>query len=134
MPYIAQVAGGMRTELGVFGSDYPTQDGTGVRDYIHVMDLAEGHAAALSYLSTYTGCHAINLGTGNGYSVLEVVSAFKKVSGRDVPYRVVSRRSGDVAICYAEPRKANELLNWNASRGLERMCADAWHQQQKTDS
>jgi UDP-glucose 4-epimerase len=134
MPYIAQVAAGQRQALNVFGNDYPTPDGTGVRDYIHVMDLAEGHAAALNFLSKTFGWHAINLGTGKGYSVLEMVQTFEKASGREVPYKVVSRRPGDVDACYAEPSKANELLNWNASRGLERMCADAWHRQQKTDS
>lgn len=122
MPNIAQVALGQRTELSVFGDDYPTADGTAMRDYIHVMDLAEGHAAALDFLSQTTGWQAINLGTGKGYSVLEMVKAFEKVSGREVPYKIVARRAGDVAACYADPKKASELLNWSAKRTLEEMC------------
>lgn len=130
MPYIAQVAAGQRAELNVFGDDYPTADGTGVRDYIHVMDLAEGHVAALNFLSQTTGWHAINLGTGQGYSVLDMVQAFQKASGREVPYKVVARRTGDVAACYAEPKKASELLNWSATRTLHDMCASTWRFQQ----
>jgi UDP-glucose 4-epimerase len=126
MPYIAQVAAGLRTELNVFGGDYPTKDGTGVRDYIHVIDLAEGHAAALTYLSKATGYQAINLGTGNGYSVFDMVNAFEKASGCKIPYKVVARRDGDVAACYADPGKARELLSWGAKRGLEDMCASTW--------
>ena len=126
MPYIAQVAAGLRTELNVFGGDYPTKDGTGVRDYIHVIDLAEGHAAALTYLSKATGYQAINLGTGNGYSVFDMVNAFEKASGCKIPYKVVARREGDVAACYADPGKARELLSWSAKRGLEDMCASTW--------
>ena len=126
MPYIAQVAAGLRTELNVFGGDYPTKDGTGVRDYIHVIDLAEGHAAALNYLSKATGYQAINLGTGNGYSVFDMVNAFEKTSGCKIPYKVVARREGDVAACYADPGKARELLSWSAKRGLEDMCASTW--------
>jgi len=126
MPYIAQVAAGLRTELNVFGGDYPTKDGTGVRDYIHVIDLAEGHAAALTYLSKATGYQAINLGTGNGYSVFDMVNAFEKTSGCKIPYKVVARREGDVAACYADPGKARELLSWSAKRGLEDMCASTW--------
>lgn len=122
MPCIAQVAVGQRTELSVFGDDYPTADGTAIRDYIHVMDLAEGHAAALDFLSQTTGWQAINLGTGKGYSVLEMVQAFEKASGRKVPYKIVARRAGDVAACYADPKKASELLNWSAKRTLEEMC------------
>ena len=122
MPCIAQVAVGQRTELSVFGDDYPTADGTAIRDYIHVMDLAEGHAAALDFLSQTTGWQAINLGTGKGYSVLEMVQAFEKASGREVPYKIVARRAGDVAACYADPKKASELLNWRAKRTLEEMC------------
>jgi UDP-glucose 4-epimerase len=132
MPYIAQVAAGQRTELSVFGDDYPTADGTGVRDYIHVMDLAEGHVAALDLLSKATGWHAINLGTGKGYSVLEMVNAFEKASGRKVPYRVASRRAGDVAECYAKPQKANEVLRWAAKRSLDDMCASTWNFKMKT--
>ncbi len=126
MPYIAQVAAGQRAELSVFGADYPTADGTGVRDYIHVMDLAEGHAAALAFLSRTTGWHAINLGTGKGYSVLEMIQAFEKASGQQVPYKIVARRAGDVAACYADPQKAVEALNWRATRTLHDMCASTW--------
>ncbi len=127
MPYIAQVATGQRAELSVFGGDYPTVDGTGVRDYIHVMDLAEGHAAALSFLAQTTGWHAINLGTGHGYSVLEMVRAFESASGRQVPYKVAARRTGDVAACYADPKKADALLGWTAERSLAEMCVSTWH-------
>lgn len=126
MPYIAQVAVGLRSKLNVFGGDYATYDGTGIRDYIHVMDLAEGHAAALNFLNQANGWHAINLGTGKGYSVLEVVSAFEKASGSRVPYSVSPRRDGDVAACYADPLKAGELLRWKATRTLEEMCESTW--------
>ena len=126
MPYIAQVAVGQRTELSVFGGDYPTADGTGVRDYIHVMDLAQGHAAALKFLSQTNGHHVINLGTGNGYSVFDMARAFEIASGCEVPYKVVARRAGDVAACYADPKRASILLNWNACRSLEDMCASTW--------
>jgi len=130
VPYIVQVAAGQRAELSVFGDDYPTADGTGVRDYIHVMDLAEGHSAALAFLSGATGWHAINLGTGKGYSVLDVIQAFVKATGQQVPYRIVARRAGDVAICYADPKKAVEVLNWCATRTLDDMFASAWRFQQ----
>lgn len=130
MPYIAQVAAEWRTELRVFGGDYETLDGTGVRDYIHVMDLAEGHATALNFLTQTSGWHAINLGTGRGYSVLEMVGAFESVSCRKVPYKVVDRRAGDVAACYADPKKSGELLHWTANRTLEEMCASTWRFQQ----
>ena len=130
MPYIAQVAAGQRTELSLFGADYPTADGTGVRDYIHVMDLAEGHAAALAFLSGTTGWHAINLGTGKGYSVLDMIQAFEKASGQQVPYKIVGRRTGDVTACYADPHKASEALNWRATRTLYDMCASTWRFQQ----
>lgn len=130
MPYIAQVAAGQRADLNVFGGDYPTPDGTGVRDYIHVMDLANGHAKALEFLSQNTGWHAINLGTGVGYSVLEMVQAFEKTSGRHVPHKLVARRAGDVAACYADPSKAKMLLNWNAARSLDEMCSTTWQFQQ----
>lgn len=126
MPYIAQVAAGQRAELSVFGADYPTADGTGVRDYIHVMDLAEGHAAALAFLSRTTGWHAINLGTGKGYSVLDMIQAFEKASGQRVPYKIVARRAGDVAACYADPHQASEALSWRATRTLDDMCASTW--------
>lgn len=130
MPYIAQVASGRRKVLNVFGDDYPTVDGTGVRDYIHVMDLAEGHAAALNFLSKNAGWHAINLGTGKGYSVLEMVQAFEKASCRQVPYTLVARRAGDVAACYADPKKASEILNWSATRTLDDICSSTWRFQQ----
>ena len=130
MPYIAQVASGQRAELRVFGDDYPTADGTGIRDYLHVMDLAEGHLAALGFLSQTIGWHAINLGTGKGYSVLDMVQAFKKASGQPVPYKVVARRAGDLAACYANPNKASEVLNWRATRTLGDMCASTWRFQQ----
>jgi UDP-glucose 4-epimerase len=134
MPYIAQVAAGRRSELSVFGDDYANPDGTGVRDYIHVMDLAEGHAAALEYLSQTAGLHAINLGTGHGYSVLELVRAFEVASSRKAPFHVTSRRAGDVAECYANPQKARKLLNWTAKRNLNEMCASAWHFQRSVRS
>ena len=130
MPYIAQVAAGLRAELKVFGNDYPTDDGTGVRDYTHVMDLAEGHAATLVFLSRTAGWHAINLGTGKGYSVLDMVRAFEKASGRQVPYKIVSRRAGDVAAYYADPQKALEALSWRSTRSLDDMCGSTWHYQQ----
>jgi UDP-glucose 4-epimerase len=130
MPYLAQVAAGQRPFLSVFGGDYPTEDGTGVRDYIHVMDLAESHAAALNLLSETPGWHAINLGTGQGYSVLDMVQVFEKASGQQVPYKIVARRPGDVAACYADPHKASEALNWRATRTLYDMCASTWRFQQ----
>ena len=130
MPYVAQVAVGRRAELSVYGSDYPTPDGTGVRDYIHVCDLAEGHVAALRRLFDVGGSLTVNLGTGRGYSVLEVVQAYEKASGRPVPYRIVARRPGDVAACYADPALAQRLLGWQAQHGLARMCADSWRWQQ----
>ncbi|MCL2635923.1 MAG: UDP-glucose 4-epimerase GalE [Betaproteobacteria bacterium] len=129
MPYVSQVAVGRRGELGIFGGDYPTPDGTGVRDYIHVVDLARGHLAALNRLDQLAGVAPINLGTGRGYSVLEVVAAFEQASGRPVPYRVGDRRPGDVAACYADPRRARELLGWRAERDLAMMCADSWRWQ-----
>ncbi len=129
MPYVMQVAVGLREKLAVFGSDYDTPDGTGVRDYIHVVDLALGHLAALDQLKNLSGCTAINLGTGRGYSVLEMVAAAEKASSRKVAYEVVGRRPGDIATCYAEPRLAAELLRWKADRDLEQMCADAWRWQ-----
>lgn len=131
MPYIAQVAVGKREKLGVFGGDYPTPDGTGVRDYIHVMDLAQGHLAALNALETNGGLLTVNLGTGRGYSVLEMVAAFSQASGRPVPYEIVERRPGDVASCYADPAHANAVLGWEAHRGIEKMCADHWRWQKK---
>jgi UDP-glucose 4-epimerase len=129
MPYIAQVATGQRPFLQVFGSDYPTPDGTGVRDYIHVCDLAEGHVAALRTLIESGRSLTVNLGTGSGHSVLEVVRAFEAASGRPVPYKQVARRPGDVAQCYADPALARELLGWRATRTLAQMCADTWRWQ-----
>ena len=130
MPYVAQVAVGRRAQLSVFGNDYPTPDGTGVRDYIHVVDLAEGHVAALRRLFDAPGSFTVNLGTGRGYSVLELVAAYARASGRPVPYAVVARRPGDVAACYADPSLAQQLLGWQARHDLDRMCADSWRWQQ----
>jgi UDP-glucose 4-epimerase len=131
MPYICQVAAGRREVLSSYGGDYPTPDGTGIRDYIHVEDLAAGHLAALEYLFSREAGEllTVNLGTGRGYSVLEVVAAFEKCSGRKIPCRFEPRRPGDVASCYADPTLAKELLGWAATRGLEEMCADAWRWQ-----
>ncbi len=129
MPYIAQVAVGRRERLNVFGDDYPTPDGTGVRDYIHVMDLADGHVAALKRLEESAGVCCYNLGTGIGYSVLDVLHAFEKACGKHLPYAVTARRAGDIAACYANPRKAADELHWRAQYGIERMCADAWRWQ-----
>lgn len=129
VPYIAQVAVGKLKELSVFGGDYSTPDGTGVRDYIHVLDLAAGHLAALRALQAWRGVLTVNLGTGRGYSVLEMVKAFEAASGKPVPYRLVGRRPGDVAQCYADPALAERLLGWRATRGIDQMCADAWRWQ-----
>lgn len=129
LPYIAQVAVGKMTELAVFGNDYPTPDGTGVRDYIHVVDLAEGHLRALEALQTRSGAHVWNLGTGQGYSVLDMVRAFEAASGKPVPYRVAPRRPGDIATCYADPAKAERELGWKVRRGLDQMMRDAWRWQ-----
>ncbi len=130
LPYVAQVAVGRLAKLRVFGDDYQTVDGTGVRDYIHVMDLADGHVAALRYLVDSTGVVAFNLGTGIGYSVLEVVAAFSQASGKQIPYEFLPRRAGDVAINYADASKANLLLGWQAKRDLHTMCADSWRWQE----
>lgn len=129
MPYVAQVAAGQRPCLSVFGNDYPTPDGTGTRDYIHVMDLAAGHVAALRYLRQNMGLLTVNLGTGRPVSVLEMVRSFEKASGRPVPYAVVARRPGDVAQCWADPGLAERLLGWKAELDVDRMCADAWRWQ-----
>jgi UDP-glucose 4-epimerase len=129
MPYIAQVAVGRRPYLNVFGSDYPTPDGTGVRDYIHVVDLARGHVAALNKLQALAGVHTWNLGTGRGVSVLEMVRAFEAASGRPVPCHIVERRAGDVARCWADPSRAAHDLGWRAVLDLQRMCEDAWRWQ-----
>ena len=131
MPYIARVAAGKLPKLSVFGNDYDTPDGTGVRDYIHVVDLAKGHLAALKFIEKNMGSHAVNLGTGNGTSVLELVHAFIKASGKDVPYQIVERRPGDIASCYADPTKAEELLHWHAEKNIDDMCRDSWHFQEK---
>lgn len=129
MPYIAQVAAGKLKELPVFGADYPTPDGTGVRDYIHVVDLARGHLAALNALREREHALVVNLGTGRGYSVLEMIRVFAAVSGMAVPYRIVKRRPGDIALCYADPSLARELLGWESKLGIEAMCADSWRWQ-----
>lgn len=129
MPYVTQVAVGKREKLSVFGNDYDTPDGTGVRDYIHVVDLARGHVCAVNYALKTTGIEAINLGTGTGYSVLDLVNTFKKVNNIDVPYAIVDRRPGDIGTCYANPAKAKELLGWEAEYGLEDMCRDSWRWQ-----
>ncbi|WP_105254495.1 UDP-glucose 4-epimerase GalE [Pseudoalteromonas sp. T1lg75] len=129
VPYIAQVAVGKRERLSVFGNDYDTRDGTGVRDYIHVVDLASGHVKALEALHGKPGCHTFNLGTGRGYSVLEMVNAFSKACGRAVPYEFAPRRPGDIAVCYAKPGLAERVLGWRASLGLDDMMADTWRWQ-----
>lgn len=129
MPYITQVAIGKRECLSVFGDDYDTPDGTGVRDYIHVVDLALGHVKALSRALSQSGLDIFNLGTGVGYSVLDVVHAFEKASGRKINYKIAPRRPGDIATCYSDPTKAQEILGWKAERGLEQMCADSWRWQ-----
>jgi UDP-glucose 4-epimerase len=130
MPFIARVAVGQLEELRIFGDDYDTPDGTGIRDYIHVVDLAKGHLAALEALGHATGVVTLNLGTGRGYSVMETVRAFSNVTGRAIPYRIVGRRAGDVASCYADPAAARLVLGWQAERNLHDMCGDAWRWQQ----
>lgn len=132
MPYIAQVATGQREFLNVWGNNYPTPDGTGVRDYIHVCDLAEGHVAALNFLNLKGGMLTVNLGTGQGYSVLDMVQAFEKASTRSIPFKIGPRRVGDSAKSWADPELAKQLLGWQASRGLDRMCVDAWRWQQRS--
>lgn len=129
LPYVAQVAVGKLEKVHVFGNDYPTKDGTGVRDYIHVVDLALGHLAALVKKTNVPGVHIYNLGTGNGYSVLEIVHAFEKACGKTLPYQIDPRRPGDIAECYADPKKAREELEWTAQRGIEEMCEDSWRWQ-----
>ena len=129
MPFVAQVAVGRRPHLNVFGGDYSTPDGTGVRDFIHVVDLARGHLAALNRVNQHRGVFTVNLGTGRGYSVLDLVRAFEKASGREVPYKMGERRPGDIAQCYADPSKAIELLNWHAQKGIDDMCVDSWRWQ-----
>ena len=129
MPYISQVAVGKLEKLGVFGNDYDTPDGTGVRDYIHVVDLAIGHVKAINYIFTDPGLDVINLGTGQGYSVLDMVKAFSKACGKEIPYEIKPRREGDIAMCYADPSKAAKVLGWKAERGLDEMCEDTWRWQ-----
>jgi len=131
MPYITQTAVGKLSCLGVFGDDYDTPDGTGVRDYIHVLDLANGHLKALEKISHIDEVLAVNLGTGKGYSVLDMVKAFERASGREVPYCIAPRRAGDIASCYADPSYAKEVLGWEASKGIDEMCTDAWRWQEK---
>ena len=129
MPYVSQVAVGKLAALQVFGDDYPTVDGTGVRDYIHVVDLAKGHLKAIDALKSRKGAHIWNLGTGVGYSVLQVVKAFEKASGREVPFNIAPRRSGDIAECWANPEKAKAELGWVAEHGIDRMMEDTWRWQ-----
>lgn len=129
MPYITQVAAGKLEKLGVFGNDYPTHDGTGVRDYIHVVDLAKGHVKAIDYAAAHKGVEIFNLGTGTGYSVLDIVNTFMKVNNLEIPYEIKPRRPGDVAECYADPKKAYEGLGWKAEKNLEDMCRDSWNWQ-----
>ena len=129
LPYVSQVAVGRLAKLRIFGNDYPTSDGTGIRDYIHVMDLADGHVAALNYLSKHPGLVEVNLGTGNGYSVLDVVKTFESVSGKAIAYEFLPRRAGDVAINFADATLAKHLFDWTAARNLEIMCQDTWRWQ-----
>ena len=134
MPYISQVAVGKLKELSVFGSDYETKDGTGVRDYIHVVDLANAHVKAIEYLGNETSASSIlkvNIGTGTGYSVLDMIKAFEKASGQKIPYKLVDRRAGDIATCYSNPQKAKEILGWEAKHNLEDMCKSSWNWQSK---
>jgi UDP-glucose 4-epimerase len=131
MPFISQTAVGKREYLSVFGNDYDTVDGTGVRDYIHVVDLAQGHVNALDRIKNFKEPMTINLGTGNGYSVLEMLEAFERASGKKVPYQIVERRSGDIATCFADPSYAKEILDWEAKKGIDEMCEDTWRWQSK---
>lgn len=129
MPYVSQVAVGQREKLSIFGNDYPTPDGTGVRDYIHVVDLSDAHVKAIQTISQLKGVTTLNLGTGKGYSVLDMVKAFEKGSGKAIPYEIVERRPGDIAECWADPSKAKEVLGWQATKGLDEMIADTWRWQ-----
>jgi UDP-glucose 4-epimerase len=129
MPFVMQVAAGKQAELKIFGNDYSTRDGTGIRDYIHVMDLAEGHKAALDFLDKESGWHAINLGTGTGYSVMEILKMFETTNNKVVPFTVTKRRDGDIAECYANPEKAKQTLQWTARHSLADMCASGWKYQ-----
>ncbi len=130
MPLLAQVAIGKLDKLNIYGGDYPTADGTGVRDYIHVMDLAQGHVAALSHIFNGSSSFTVNLGTGTGYSVLDVIHAYEKVIGRSIPYEIIARRPGDIAACYADTALAAEILNWRATRDIDEICTDSWNWQQ----
>ena len=129
MPFITQVAAGRLSQLGVFGDDYPTPDGTGVRDYIHVVDLAKGHVKAIDYSADHKGVEIVNLGTGTGYSVLDIVKTFEKVNNLTIPYVIKPRRAGDIAVCYADASKAEKVLGWKAEKNLEDMCFDSWNWQ-----
>ncbi|CEG29086.1 UDP-glucose 4-epimerase GalE [Bacillus sp. B-jedd] len=131
MPYITQVAIGKREKLSIFGNDYDTHDGTGVRDYIHVVDLVKGHLKALQYLDSHEGIEAFNLGTGTGYSVLDLVNAFKEASSCEIPYEITDRRPGDIGTCYANPDKAEKILGWKAEKNLTQMCVDSWKWQKE---
>ena len=131
VPYVLKVAIGTLPNVNVFGDDYPTPDGTGVRDYIHVCDLANGHVAALQKIQENCGCETYNLGTGRGYSVLEIIKTIEEVSGKTIPYKIVGRRAGDIATCYADSTKAFKELGWKAEKTLKEMCADSWNWQQK---
>lgn len=131
LPYVAQVAVGKLEKVHVFGDDYPTPDGTGVRDYIHVVDLAIGHLKAIEHRSDVPGVHIYNLGTGNGYSVLQIIKAFEKACGKEIPYVIDPRRPGDIAECWANAAKAKEELCWEATRGIDEMCQDSWNWQSK---
>lgn len=131
LPYVAQVAVGKLKQLSVYGDDYDTPDGTGVRDYIHVVDLAKGHLCALNYVLEHKGCEAVNLGTGKGTSVLEIVRAFEQASGKKINYKIAPRRAGDIATCYASTEKAQRLFGWTAQYGIDRMCEDSWRFTQK---
>ena len=131
MPYITQVAIGRREKLSIFGNDYDTPDGTGVRDYIHVVDLAKGHVAAVTFATENTGCEVFNLGTGTGYSVLDMVKAFEEANGVRIPYRIAGRRPGDLPVCYADPAKSAEMLGWKAEKNLRDMCRDSWNWQSR---
>jgi UDP-glucose 4-epimerase len=133
IPYISQVAAGKLSHLNVYGDDYSTADGTGVRDYIHVMDLAEGHLAALDYIKNHKGWVAINLGTGFGLSVMEMIAGYQKVINRLISFKVHGRRAGDIASCYAKVDRAQNLLNWSATRGLMEMCSSSWNWQQRAN-
>ena len=131
MPFITQVAVGRREKLSIFGNDYDTPDGTGVRDYIHVVDLAKGHVAAVAYTCANKGCEVFNLGTGTGCSVMEMVNTFAQINGVDVPYVITERRPGDIATCYADPGKSEKMLLWKAEKTLADMCRDSWRWQKQ---